>query len=190
MDFITNLPIWALVIFIFVMRIIDVSLGTVRTLAIVNGRIKLAVFLGFIEVLIWISVVSQVIIRIHEHIVVALAFAGGFATGNAVGILFEKKLALGNAVVRIISAGSGEAIVKAIREAGQTATTFAGQGRDGPVTLIYIRCSRRKISEFITLARKLDPQSFCAVERADSWISTGRSAVVNPTGWRAFWKKK
>jgi uncharacterized protein YebE (UPF0316 family) len=119
MEWVVSIPVWMLCLVIFVLRICDVTLGTVRTVAIVKGRITAAAFLGFFEVLIWILAVSQVITRINESVFLALAFAGGFATGNAVGILVERKLAMGTSVVRIISTTHGTEIARAIREGGR-----------------------------------------------------------------------
>ncbi|MGB6001136.1 MAG: DUF5698 domain-containing protein, partial [Thermoanaerobaculia bacterium] len=85
MEWIATIPVWLLCILIFVLRICDVTLGTVRTVSIVKGYLTLAVVLGFFEVMIWILAVSQVISRINESIFLAIAFAGGFAAGNAVG---------------------------------------------------------------------------------------------------------
>ena len=67
MHFITDLPIWALALLIFCLRIGDVSIGTMRTIAVVNGRVKLSVLLGFFEVIIWILAIGSVIQRIAEH---------------------------------------------------------------------------------------------------------------------------
>ena len=90
--FVTDLPAWALAGTIFLLRIIDVSLGTMRTITVVNGRLRLSVALGFFEVLVWVTAVSQVILRLRDHPILVLAYAAGFAAGNAVGILLERKL--------------------------------------------------------------------------------------------------
>ncbi len=137
MEWIASIPVWLLCLLIFMLRICDVTLGTVRTVAIVKGYLSLAVALGFFEVLIWILAVSQVIVRINESIFLALAFAGGFAAGNAVGILVERRLAMGTSVVRILSANRGRAIADAIRQDGHGVSVFDGDGDDGPITLVY-----------------------------------------------------
>ena len=59
-------------------RITDVSLGTIRTINVVQGRRTLALVLGFFEVLIWVFVVSRVINEIRQP-AYALAYALGFA---------------------------------------------------------------------------------------------------------------
>ena len=80
-------------ILIFAARIVDVSLGTIRTICVVNGRRHVALVLGFFEILVWIFAVSKVIGDL-QHPVLAVAYALGFATGNFVGITIEKRLAL------------------------------------------------------------------------------------------------
>ncbi|MEK7703585.1 MAG: DUF5698 domain-containing protein [Myxococcota bacterium] len=189
MNALAHLPIWGLALAIFFLRIVDVSMGTVRTLAIVAGRMRTAMALGFCEVLIWIVVVSHVIARVHESPIVAVAFAAGFASGNAVGIYLEKRMAFGNAVLRIVSMHNGDAVAETLRGLGQVVTTFEGQGRDGPVKLIYASCARKRVRRLIASARAIDPTMFYVVERADSW-GYGRDVEAMPTGWRATWKKK
>ena len=74
---------------------VDVSLATTRMLLAIRGQRVLVPIIGFFEVMIWIVAVSQVIVRLHESWWLALAWAGGFATGNAVGIMVERRIALG-----------------------------------------------------------------------------------------------
>ena len=100
-----KLSVWTLAVLIFCLRITDVSLGTIRTIAVVNGRMRLSVLLGFFEVLVWITGISQLIFRLQEHPLLVVAYAGGFAAGNAVGIAVERKVALGHCVIRMISSG-------------------------------------------------------------------------------------
>jgi len=189
MSFLMDLPLPWVAVAIFFLRCTDVSLGTVRTLAIVTGRTVTAMALGFVEVLIWITVVSQVVARIHESPWVAVAFAGGFAAGNGVGIFIERRLAFGDTVLRIISPHGGPSIAEHLRDMGQAVTTFTGAGRDGPVTLLYAACARRRVPELIRAARSIDPDLFYTTERADS-VTLARTVIAQPSGWRAFWKKK
>jgi uncharacterized protein YebE (UPF0316 family) len=165
----TDLPVWALALLIFCLRVCDVSLGTLRTLSVVQGRTALAVGLGFTEVLLWVVAVSQVIARVGTEPLLALAYAGGFATGNAAGIWLERKLAFGHVVVRIFSP-VGHAIAPALRAAGHVLTTFAGEGRDGPVTLLYVTTSRENAREIIDTALAHDPEAFYSVERSSAGI--------------------
>jgi uncharacterized protein YebE (UPF0316 family) len=193
MGWVASIPVWLLCILIFVLRICDVTLGTIRTVAIVKGHITVAAFLGFFEVLIWILAVSQVITRINESLLLALAFAGGFAAGNAVGILVERKLAMGTAVVRIISTTDGTEIARSIREDGHDVAVFEGEGADGAVTLVYAVAPRRRARSMLQRACSIDPSLMYVSEPAHESFQ-GPSLRLRPvphaTGWRAVFKKK
>jgi len=188
MEFIQSLPIYMLALLIFCLRIVDVSIGTVRMLAIVEGRLNLSVVLGFCEVLVWIMAVSQVIARIHESPLLPFVYAAGFAAGNASGILLEKKLAIGAVVLRIIST-KGDEVAETLRETGQVVTTFPGQGRDGPTTLVYAFCPRRVAPQLIDVAQGVDPELFYVTERSNAW-GGGRDLCVQNSGWRARFVRK
>lgn len=188
MEFIDSLPIWILAVFIFFFRIIDVSLGTIRTIAVVQGWIRLSVMLGFFEVLLWLAAVSQVIMRVHTHPILMIAFAGGFASGNAVGIALERKIGLGSCVIRMISVQKKKEIEETIRGLGQRVTSFQGEGRDGPRTLLYITCERRDLKKIISTVKKIDPRLFYVVERVAE--SSHLFPLPHATGWRAVLKKK
>lgn len=191
MAFLDQLPTWSLAILIFVLRIADVSLGTMRTLSIVRGMTRVAMILGFVEVLIWVTVIAQVISRVHEAPLLPLAYACGFAAGNGVGILLEQKLALGLVVVRIVSSTSGKRIADVLRSAGQVLTTFCGEGSLGPVTLIYATCQRRQARHLVQLALNVDPKLFYVVENAQEWNRNQPPLPLIPNqGWRSVMKKK
>jgi hypothetical protein len=97
-------------IVIFLARVTDVSMGTMRTISIVQGRTRIAFLLGFIEVSMWLVIISTVIHRITQQPVLGVFYALGFSTGNVVGIILEKRLAFGHIILRIISTKSGKEI--------------------------------------------------------------------------------
>ncbi|UUO07259.1 DUF5698 domain-containing protein [Blastopirellula sp. J2-11] len=190
MQFLVDQPVWVVAIFIFCTRIVDVSIGTLRTISVVQGRLGLSVVLGFFEVLVWTIAISQVITGIGENPVLLFAYAGGFAAGNAVGIRLERMLAMGHVVVRMISPHDGPKAAKALREAGQRVTTFTGEGRDGPVLLIYMNCRRRKLKRLLKIATASDPTIFYTVEPVHSHNEGLNVPLPHRTGWRAFLKMK
>ncbi len=190
MDAIWDMPVWLQALMIFALRIGDVSVGTMRTIMIVQGMVKLSVLLGFVEVLVWITVVSRVITGIPEAPWLLLPYAAGFAVGNAAGIAIERKLALGSVVVTIISHSAGAPIAEMLRTGGRRLTTFLGEGQEGPVTMIYAISPRREVREMVERARSLDPQLFYAVEPVREWQGGTGRALPHSTGWRAIFKKK
>jgi uncharacterized protein YebE (UPF0316 family) len=177
-------------IIIFVARICDVSIGTIRTIAIVQGRTVLAFFLGFIEIIIWITVVGAVINDINKTPILVLFYALGYATGNVVGILVERKLAFGLIILRIISIEKGKEMAARLRKEGQPVTTFIGEGMQGPVIELYVACRRRDLKWLLPLVKEEDPNAFYITEQARDVSKILRPFNLEATGWRAVSKKK
>jgi uncharacterized protein YebE (UPF0316 family) len=168
-------------------RVTDVSLGTIRTINVVQGRRLLALVLGFFEVLIWVFVVSRVISQIQQP-AYAVAYALGFALGNYVGMTIESRLALGRQVVRIFSR-LGLEMAAAMRASGLRVTQFDGYGRDGPVQELFIEIGRREARNVIEQARTLDPGCFYMVDDV-RLVSSAQMRVRERQGWLAVLKKK
>lgn len=154
---------WLLPLLIFVARICDVTLGTMRIISVNQGRRYISPILGFFEVFIWIMVISKVMQNINNP-VCYIAYAGGFAAGNFVGILLEKKVALGNSVVRIITPRNTNHMQNALSESGYGVTTVQGEGSTGDVTLIYCVIKRTDLKSLISIVEKCNPKAFYSVE--------------------------
>jgi len=151
---------------IFAARVIDVSLGTIRTIVIVQGKTLVAFFLGFLEVLIWITIVSTVVQRIGETPILVVFYALGFATGNVVGIVVEKRLGFGAIILRVISRPRGAEIARRLRDLGQGVTIFKGEGMRGEVSQLYVACRRRDLRWILPIVRREDPDAFYITEQA------------------------
>jgi uncharacterized protein YebE (UPF0316 family) len=188
MEFLNALPIWGIALLIFLLRILDVSVGTLRTITVVQGRVGTAMILGFFEVLVWVTAISQVVLHLPERSILALAYAGGFAAGNACGIMLDRYLAVGSCVVRMITGVEGDKLAGRLRELGRIVTTFSGQGHDGPRTLLFTACPRRELETIVAVAREVDPGLFYTVERFTR--ADHGTPLPHPTGWRAVLKKK
>lgn len=152
---------------IFCMRIVDVSLSTVRVLLAVRGVKVVAPLIGFFEVLLWIFAVGTAINHLDSplHLV---GYAGGFATGTYVGLMIEEKIALGWALVRVVSQHGGVELAEALRERGFGVTELAGQGRDGRVEILYAALRRRDLPVVFQEVDIWDPEAFVTVEQPRS----------------------
>ncbi len=139
--------IWTSVIFFA--RVVDVGLDTFRVRFIIRRKKVLAALTGFVEVLIFILIVSRVINDIQQWPYV-LAYAGGFATGTLLGMYLSEKLSQDVVQATVISSDSRERMEAALREAGFALTRYDGFGRDGPVDVLDIVCT---ISRTVTPAR-------------------------------------
>lgn len=176
-------------ILIFLARLIDVTLGTMRTISIVHGRSKTAFFLGFVEISIWLAAISTVVNKIMSKPTLGIFYALGFSAGNVVGIMLERRLAFGHIILRVITPQNGEKMAKKVRESGYAVTTFQGEGMSGPVTELYVVCRRRALSDIIAMVKGIDPNAFYITEQAGS-VSKIYHPFMQPTGWRTIFKKK
>ncbi len=150
-------------LFIFCLRLIDVSMGTVRILMSVRGRRLLSGLIGFVEVSIFLVAISQVVTNIGNWWNV-LAYAGGFATGTIVGITIENKLAIGLAEISIISMGKGTEIAEALRGEGYGATEFLGAGHSNIVDMVRAVVRRKEVPSVIATTTKVDETAFVTVQ--------------------------
>lgn len=160
--------IWVgLPLLVFFARVVDVTLGTLRIIFTSRGKKFLAPLLGFVEVFIWVSVIAQITKGAH-NIVAYLAYAGGFAAGNYIGMYIEDKLALGWLVVRAIVPNQIHELTKRLRESGYGVTNVDAKGSQGPVQLIYTIVMRKDLAEVARIIQQVHPNAFFTVEELRS----------------------
>ncbi len=153
-------------ILIFLSRIADVSIGTVRVI-LVSRRLKyLAPVAGFFEVLIWILVMGQIMQNLASPICY-VAYAGGFAAGNFIGILIAEKLSIGMVQVRVIFPKRANGLVDRLREKRYGVTSIDGQGANGPVQILFTIVPRREVYAVIELVKESHPEAFYSIEDVD-----------------------
>lgn len=150
-------------ILIILARICDVTLGTMRIVFLSRGRRSIAPILGFMEVLIWLLAISQ-IIRNLSNPLTYLAYATGFASGNYIGLWLEEKLAIGMVAVRVFLKKYCELLIQKLQSAGFGVTRLSGTGTQGAIDIIYTLIPRRSLSEAINLIHQVNPRAFFAVE--------------------------
>lgn len=155
-------PFW-LPFVIFFARIADVTLGTVRIVLVARDMRWLAPLFGFFEVFIWLVVVSQVLTQMNSW-VNYVAYAGGFATGNWLGMILENKLAMGTALIRMIVKEKPEVLVSGLRAEGYQVTCIEARGNDGPVTVVNLAAPRKESRDILHILGKTMPDAIYTVE--------------------------
>jgi uncharacterized protein YebE (UPF0316 family) len=150
-------------LFVFAMRVIDMSLDTLRLLFVMRGRKWLAGGIGVVQATVFILAVSAVLSGPLDPFTVA-GYALGFGAGVVIGMLAEQRLALGHAMLRVYAPNSGEAIAEGLRAAGFAVTEFSAHGRDGEITVINSAIARRDIAKAQNIVRQIDPGAFITVD--------------------------
>ncbi len=150
-------------LFIFLARICDVSIGTMRIIFVSKGKRNIAPFLGFFEVLIWIIAISKIMQNLDNYINY-VAYAAGFATGNFVGMIIEEKLAMGIQMIRVFAHESGQELVQSLNQNGFGATVVEARGARQNVHLIYTIVNRNELSNVLDLINQFNPNAFYTIE--------------------------
>ena len=148
---------------VFLARILDVSIGTLRIIFVSKGLKHIAALLGFFESLIWLIAVTQVMQNLNSW-QTYVAFACGFGAGNYVGVVLEEKIALGNLLIRIITMKEADELVNFLWKAGYGVTSVDAQGESGPVKLIFSITKRKNLAKIIAIIKKYNPNAFYTIE--------------------------
>jgi uncharacterized protein YebE (UPF0316 family) len=158
---------------VFLLRLINQSLDTLRILVMMRGLRLAAWLLGFAETVIFVITLSTVINDL-DNILNIVAYAGGFATGNVLGLALEHRMALGHILIRVTSPKRGSAIMERLRKEGYGVTEIPARGKDGAVTLLNLSIRRKDVEKVRKIIREVDDNAFITGEE------------MRPI-WRGFW---
>ncbi len=148
---------------IFMLRVVDVGLATLRMLIVIRGRRAPAWIIGFSQAIVFILALQAVLSDLDNWLNI-LGYAAGFATGNVVGMIIEERLALGHTHLRIISSGRGTEVAEYLRDAGFAVTVIPGRGRDGTVSLLNVSVLRKRVLEVKQLVENVDQDAMVTAE--------------------------
>jgi len=154
---------WLFDLMIFALRVVDMSLDTIRVLFVVRGKKLIVWVLGFFQSLVFVVAISSVLTQLN-NILNVIGYATGFATGNLVGMLIEQRLAIGHILITIISSSRGSYIAEQLRSNGYAVTEIAGRGRDDTVFELHASVLRRDVPQVETIVLEADPQAFITAE--------------------------
>ena len=163
MDFLLSPQAWLMAALIFGLRVLDMTLDTLRVLFVMRGRRKIAWMLGFFQSAIFVTAISTVLSNLDNPLNI-VGYAAGFATGNVLGMAIEERLAVGHTSVNIISSRLGSAIAEHLRKNGYAVTEVPARGKDGMVTMLNVLVLRKNADKARQLVNEIDPDAFITVE--------------------------
>jgi uncharacterized protein YebE (UPF0316 family) len=150
-------------VLIFIARVSDVSLGTVRVIFITRGMKYLAPIVGFFEVIIWLLAIGQIMQHLSSPLCY-IAYAGGFATGNYVGMWIAEKLSLGVVLIRTITSKDASELLEYLKSAEYGVTSLDAQGSAGKVQVVFTIVHRREVAAVVNLIKQFNPKAFYTIE--------------------------
>jgi uncharacterized protein YebE (UPF0316 family) len=150
---------------IFLSRICDVTLGTIRIIFVSRENKIAAPILGFFEILIWLIAISQIMKNL-DNFLCYIAYAAGFATGNFVGIHIEEKLAMGILIVKVILTKDECRLKERLITAGYGVTVIDAHGANTEVKIVYTVIKRKDLGSVLQIINKCNTHAFYSVEDA------------------------
>ena len=148
---------------IFLARIMDVSIGTMRVIFVSRGFKKLAVLCGFFEVFIWIIAITQIMKNL-DNVLTYFAYAAGFATGNYVGMVIEEKIALGRVMIRIITPNDVSQLQEYLKNNNYGLTNVQGTGIYSTVNILFTVVPRQEVKDIVSRIKEFNPRAFYTIE--------------------------
>jgi len=148
---------------IFLLRVIGVSLSTVRVLVMLRGKKLAAIVMGFFEVLVYVIAIGQVVNNL-SNVWNILGYCLGFSVGTLAGMWLDERTASGFSTVRVVSRYNVQHIAEVIRDAGYGATVEWGYGREGSVGMVLTIVRRQEVDEVCRLADEIDPRAFVSID--------------------------
>jgi uncharacterized protein YebE (UPF0316 family) len=167
---------------IFLARICDVTIGTIRIIMVSKGLRAWAPLFGFFEVLIWLITIRQLMTNISS-VVHYLAYAGGFAAGTVVGMAIENRLSLGKVIIRIITRRGGAELAAFLRDHGYTVTDLDAMGGEGPVRIIFTVIQRQNLRHVERIVKEFNPTAFYTIEDVRFVRETVTDRKIFPLVW-------
>lgn len=148
---------------IFFLRVIDMSIDTVRLLFVIRGKKILVWILGALQSTIFFLAVSQAL-RGDANFLTTLGYAFGFATGNVIGMMIEERLAIGFQRVTVTTLSNPESIAIDLRRNGYGVTEMTARGKDGEVAMLHVNCKRKQVTDVEAIVFKHDDKAFLTVD--------------------------
>ncbi|MCK9290350.1 MAG: DUF2179 domain-containing protein [Bacteroidales bacterium] len=144
-------------------RILDVSVGTIRVIFVARGFKHLAPVLGFVEVIIWLLAIGQIMQQL-DNFMSYIGYGAGFAAGNYIGIILVEKMSLGTVVLRIIPKKDTTQLVESLRNANYGVTSVDAEGKTGPVKILFSIVKKKDLTDALHIINTYSPNAFYTIE--------------------------
>lgn len=151
-------------VLIFLARICDVSMETVRVIYISRGIRNLAPVIAFFEIVIWL-LAMEVVLEDVSNIVYVLAYALGFSAGTYLGLVIEEKLSIGTVILRVVTTEeSTDEIIAFLESEHFGVTRLDARGIRGDVKMIISLVNRADLPRITGHIENTNPRAFYSIE--------------------------
>ncbi len=173
---------------IFLARIIDVSINTIRIIYVLGGRRLTATLLGFIESFVWLMAIRQIFQHL-DNWASYIAYPAGFAMGIFVGMMIEERIAYGKVIIRIITRKEIDQLKEYLTQQNHRFTILKALGPDGDESVVFTVLERERLEQLTNKLKEILPTAFYTVEKVNRASESG-AVVQESTRWSiASWLK-
>jgi uncharacterized protein YebE (UPF0316 family) len=173
---------------IFLARIIDVSINTIRIIYVLGGRRLTATMLGFVESFVWLMAIRQIFQHL-DNWASYIAYPAGFAMGIFVGMMIEERIAYGKVIIRIITRKEIDQLKEYLTTQNHRFTILKALGPDGDESVVFTVLERERLEELTSKLKEILPTAFYTVEKVNRASESG-AVVQESTRWSiASWLK-
>lgn len=156
-----------LYIIIFLSKVVENMLATLRIIVVANGKKLLGAILQGLVALVWVCITGVVVTSILENPFKIIAFALGSMVGSYLGGVLEEKIAIGKKLLLIIiNNNNEEKIVKKIRENNFAVTSTIGKGKDNNKAILFSMIPRKQIKNIIKIIKSIDTDALIISQNA------------------------
>ncbi len=166
---------------VFFLRLCDMTIDTLRVMSMVRGLKWRTAGLGFMQAMIFIATLAQVLTP-PIHLIQMLGYALGFSAGTLIGMTIGGRISSTFLLFHVISRKSAQEICDALRAAGFAVTTVSGEGREGPLMVLYAVMKRSQGGEALKLVRSMDQDAFVVSQPIERAMGGYIPQIVNPGG--------
>lgn len=162
---------------IFIARLIDVSLGTFRTIMTVKGKDLSAALIGIVEITVWFLVVKEALNTENNSYFIVLSYALGFSIGTFIGGKISRLFIKSNLEVQVVLSNRDDKIVEIIRKEGYGVTAIDVKGAKSEKYMLYIQIRDKSLQKLKDIVKSLDKDAFIVVNET-KYVENGYFSMV------------
>lgn len=147
---------------IFISKIIENALATLRLIVVSNGKKILGAILQGIITLIWVFSAVFVITNINENPIKIFFFCLGSIVGSYLGSYIEEKIAIGTNMLICITNKKDESKIKKILYNYQISTILE---KDKNKSILFIILKRKEANKITNLIKTIDNNAILISEK-------------------------
>ncbi len=147
---------------IFLSRILDVSLSSVRTMFVVKCNKIMASLIAFVEIFIWFYAAKEALVSNSTSLCIVVSYALGYATGTFIGTLINEKFISGIYSLKVSLKGVNEKMIKKLNSICLDVVNLKGESKD----ILFLEVDKKNYKELIDNIYKIDKSASIVINDA------------------------